>query len=60
MIEAQRVWIEEKCGHGQCGGDLYLERDLWGRFKKKCLLCSREFELTKRQFGDLKRRGFQL
>lgn len=57
MSGAQTVWLKEKCRHGKCGGDLYLDRDAWGRVKKKCLLCSREFELTKRQLKDLKLEG---
>jgi hypothetical protein len=54
MKETSCIWLKEKCPAGKCGGDLYLEQDAWGRFKKKCLLCSREFELTKKQERDLK------
>ena len=57
MSGAQTVWLNEKCRHGRCGGDLYLERNAFGRLKKKCLLCSREFELTKKQLKDLKKEG---
>jgi hypothetical protein len=42
----QGVWLGEKCPRMNCGGNLYLERDVWGNVKKKCLLCCREFPLT--------------
>jgi hypothetical protein len=57
MAEARMVWLNEKCRHGKCGGDLYVDRDAFGRVKKKCLLCSRAFELTKRQLKEIKKDG---
>jgi hypothetical protein len=60
MSGAQTVWLNEKCRHGKCGGDLYLERDWWGNAKAKCLLCSREFALTRKRVKELEKEGLWL
>ena len=60
MKKTSCIWLKEKCPAGKCGGDLYLEHDAWGRVEKKCLLCSREFALTKRQLKELKLEGARL
>ena len=57
MKESSPIWLKEKCTYGKCGGNLYLERKFFGYFEKKCLLCSRELELTKRQLRDIKKEG---
>lgn len=50
--DEQRLWLKDrngllaKCGHGACGGNLFLERDYRGRLGVKCLLCTRERELS--------------
>jgi hypothetical protein len=65
MAEMQRVWLagkDRKCtwNNGKCGGDLFLERNWRGQVKAKCLLCSREFELTDSHLRDLKKEGVRI
>jgi hypothetical protein len=33
------IWIREKCP--RCGGNLYVEREEYGRLAIKCLMCAR-------------------
>jgi len=56
IAEARRIWLKGKCNHGDCGGDLYLEQDWWGRWTKKCLLCNRAVILSEEEVKELTRR----
>jgi reverse gyrase len=37
------MWLKDKCP--RCGGNLYLEREEYGKPAGKCLLCARTVKL---------------
>jgi hypothetical protein len=39
MTIFKSIWIREKCP--RCGGNLYIEREEYGRPAIKCLMCAR-------------------
>ena len=40
------AWLKEKCP--RCGGNLYLEREEYGKPAVKCLLCARTIKLPEK------------